>query len=251
MKKNRLYLAAALLAMLSTGCSIYHPQAVDIPLINHAGDTRVDASAALSTWLVPDVMTFNATVSYGFNDWLAGQVHVNYGGENYYAQLAPGAYLPLGEHGLLEGYVGTGIGGAWRKSEVTTTTDSVSTTNRYDYSGRFAVPFGQVNIGWHDLTGAHIDLALGFKTGAYLPDFRYREFNADGTPRPEDCYSYTTPSLLLEPQVVFRIGGESVKFCLRASFAWLSDLEGNTNTGTSRNFTADLFTLSAGVNFSF
>ena len=237
----------ALLTLLSTGCSIYHPQAVDIPLINHAGDTRVDASAALSTWVFPDVMTFNATVSHGFTDWLAGQVHVNYGGENYYVQLAPGAYLPLGEHGLLEGYVGSGFGGAWRRSEVTTTADTVTTNNNYGYSGRFTVPFGQVNIGWHDLTGAHIDLALGLKTGAYLPSFEYREFNADGTVQADQTSHYSTPNLLLEPQVVFRIGGESVKFCLRGSFCWLSDLF----EGGGDRFTADFFTLSAGVNFSF
>ena len=89
-------------AVLATGCSIYHPQAVDIPLIDHKGDVRVDVSAAMSAMVVPDVVTMNTTVSYGFTDWLAGQAHINYGGDNYYAQVAPGAYYPLGEHGLLE-----------------------------------------------------------------------------------------------------------------------------------------------------
>lgn len=246
-RRNRWLLLAALLVMPMVGCSIYHPQAVDIPLINHAGDTRVDASMALSTWLLPDVITANATVSYGFNDWLAGQAHVNYGGENYYTQLAPGAYLPLGEHGLLEGYAGMGFGGAWR--DKTRMPDTASSSD-YRYSGRFSVPFGQVNIGWHDLTGAHIDLALGFKGGAYIPRFVYTAFDSDGNAVPSESYAYSTPSLLLEPQLVFRIGGETVKFCLRGSFAWLSDLEGNGGGGANR-FTADLFTLSAGLNFSF
>lgn len=235
---------------MTSGCSIYHPQAVDIPLINHAGDTRVDASLAASAWLLPDVVTVNATMSYGFNDWLAGQVHLNYGGDNFYSQMAPGAYLPLGEHGVLEGYAGLGLGGAWRKPSSYTSGDSAA-SHTYDYAGRFMVPFGQVNIGWHDLTGAHIDLALGLKMGSYLPSFRYREYDENGTLLPDDCYNYSTPSLLVEPQVVFRIGSETVKFCLRGSFAWLSDLEGNTTSGESRRFTSDLFTLSAGVNFSF
>lgn len=239
----------AIAALLATGCSIYHPQAVDIPLINHAGDTRVDASLAVSSWLLPDVVTLNTTMSYGFNDWLAGQVHLNYGGDNFYGQLAPGAYLPLGEHGLLEGYAGMGIGGAWRKPNTAPDSDT-SAHHTYDYRGRFMVPFGQVNIGWHDLTGAHIDLALGMKAGAYMPDFNYREYDSDGVLLPAECYNYRTPSILLEPQLVFRIGSESVKFCLRASFAWLSDIEGNTTSGNSRRFTSDLFTLSAGVNFS-
>lgn len=256
MKNNRLFLAASLLALLSAGCSIYHPQAVDIPLINHPGDTRVDASLSLSTWVLPDVMNINATVSHGFNDWLAGQVHINYGGENVYGQLAPGAYLPLGEHGLLEGYAGVGMGGAWREKAVVTS-DSVSQSS-YDYSGRFTVPFGQVNIGWHDLSGAHIDLALGLKAGAYMPMFSYRKYDADGALVPADCYSYTTPNFLFEPQLLFRIGGEHVKFCLRGSFVWLSDLEGGvsdnstTNSdGVANHFTADFFTLSAGLTFSF
>ena len=247
--KNRVFPVVAMLAVLTTGCSIYHPQAVDIPLINHAGDTRVDASVALSAWLLPDVMTLNATVSHGFNDWLAGQVHLNYGGENYYGQAAPGAYLPLGEHGLLEGYAGMGFGGAWRE-QAELVSDSVS-SRTYSYSGRFSVPFGQVNIGWHDLTGAHIDLALGVKAGAYMPNFKYRSYDANGELMPDECYGYTTPSFLFEPQLVFRIGGEHVKFCLRGSFAWLSDIEGNVTSGTSHNFTSDLFTLSAGLNFTF
>ena len=243
-----LVLLAAL--VMATGCSIYHPQAVDIPLINHAGDMRVDASMAVSTWLLPDVVTGNFTLSYGVNDWLAGQVHVNYGGENFYFQMAPGAYLPLGENGLLEGYAGIGLGGAWRKQAQPSVSDTTS-HHTYDYAGRFSVPFGQVNIGWHDLGAAHIDLALGLKAGVYSPQFRYREFDADGNLLPSEGASYSTPSFLFEPQFVFRIGGESVKFCLRGSFAWLSDLEGNNTSGTSTHFTADLFTLSAGVNFTF
>lgn len=240
----------AVMLMLTTGCSIYHPQAVDIPLINHAGDTRVDASLSMSAWLLPDVMTVNATASYGFTDWLAGQVHLNYGGDNVYSQLAPGAYLPMGEHGVLEGYVGLGMGGAWREPS-NVPSDSSSASGTYDYSGRFTVPFGQVNIGLHDLTGAHIDLGLGLKVGAYVPDFRYRRYDSEGVLMPESCSVYTTPSLLLEPQLVFRIGSERVKFCLRGSFAWLSDMDGSNTSGTSNHFTADLFTLSAGVNFSF
>ena len=247
MKKHLPLVVAVLL--LTTGCSIYHPQAVDIPLINHDGDTRVDVSLAASTWILPDVMTVNATVSHGFNDWLAGQVHVNYGGENFYTQLAPGAYLPLGEHGLLEGYVGTGFGGAWRRP--TSHASDTSCQRTHDYKGRASVPFGQVTIGWHALAAAPIDLALGLKAGAYLPDFTYREYDSEGNLLLDECYNYRTPSVLFEPQLVFRIGGERVKFCLRGSFAWLSDLYNGSSTETSNRFTADLFTLSAGVNLSF
>ncbi len=248
----RRLMAFVALATMAAGCSIYHPQAVDIPLINHAGDTRVDASASVSALVFPDAINVNATLSHGFTDWLAGQVHVNYGGENFYTQLAPGAYLPLGEHGLLEGYAGVGFGSVWRQQEKTVTTDTSSYTYiDYEYSGRFTVPFGQVNIGWHDLTGAHIDLALGVKAGGYMPNFNYRDYGSDGALRPDGSFSYSTPSLLLEPQLVFRIGSETAKFCLRGSFTWMSDFMGDNTSGNSHNFTIDIFTLSAGVNFSF
>lgn len=233
-------------AVLATGCSIYHPQAVDIPLIDHKGDVRVDVSAAMSAMVVPDVVTMNTTVSYGFTDWLAGQAHINYGGDNYYAQVAPGAYYPLGEHGLLEGYVGVGYGGAWSDN-----TDKQDDNPKYDYKGSFAVPFGQVNIGWRNLTAAHIDLAMGLKAGSYLPSFNYREYNADGSLKPEGAYSYNTANVLLEPQFIFRIGSQHVKFCLRGSFAWLSDMySDNPNAGADK-FVSDIVTLSAGINFTF
>ena len=243
MKKVLSFLSVAtLLAVMSVGCSIYHPQAVDIPLINHQGDLRVDANASASVFVfIPDAMNINLTGSYGFNNWLAGQAHINYGFENYYAHLAPGAYLPLGEHGLLEGYAGLGVGGAWRRD----------TSSYYDYHGHYNLPFAQVNIGCHDLTGAHIDFAFGFKTGVYMPDFEYNDYDANGVRHLENCYRYTNPSLLLEPQLMFRVGSEHVKFCLRGSFTWLSDMMGTDNSGNSHNFTSDLFTVGAGLNFSF
>lgn len=241
---RRLFTPLVALFLLTLGsCSIYHPQTVDIPLINHAGDTRVDVAAGISTWLLPDVVTFGGTVSYGVTDWLALQGHINYGGDNIYVQAAPGAYLPLGEHGVLEGYVGYGVGSSWREANESDTSGS----GTYAYSGHFTLPFGQANIGWHNLGRAHIDLAFGLKGGAYLPDFQYNRYDADGVLIPSSCSHYSTPNLLLEPQLQFRIGGERVKYCLRISMAFLSDI--NRNGG--EHFTADFLTISNGLTFSF
>lgn len=248
MRRTILALAATLLFTLS-GCSIYHPQAVDIPLINHAGDGRIDAAIGVSTFILPDVVTFGGTVSYGFNDWFAGQAHLNYGGDNIYAQVAPGAYLPLGAKSVLEGYVGLGAGSSWRaptqaSTEVDTATHQFS---KYGYTGFFLLPYMQANIGWHDLTRAHIDLALGLKAGAYCPDFRYQEFDENGTHIANSDVFYGTPNFLFEPQVQFRIGSEHVKYCLRVSMTWLSDL----NIGGGEKFTTDFFTVSNGLTFKF
>lgn len=237
-----------ILAVILTlgGCSIYHPQTVDIPLIDHPGDTRLDAAVGISTWLLPDVVTFGATASYGVTDWLAVQGHINYGGDNVYFQAAPGAYLPLGEHGVLEGYVGYGIGSSWRDATTLDYNDSAASSS-YTYSGHFNLPFAQANIGLHNLGKANIDLAFGLKGGAYIPDFRYNSYDADGEPMPDRSSTYRTTNMLLEPQLLFRIGSESVRYCLRISFAWLSDLNGNA----SDHFTSDFLTISNGLSFSF
>lgn len=243
--KRFAYLFALMATMFFAGCSIYHPQAVDIPLINHAGDARVDVAAGVSTWIFPDVVTFGGTVSYGVTDWLAVQGHVNYGGENIYVQAAPGAYLTMGEHGVLEGYAGFGFGSSWHDGH--TSGSDADTSAYYAYSGHFNLPFVQANIGLRDLGAAHIDLAFGLKGGAYMPDFRYDRYNADGELLPDRSVSYRNTNLLLEPQLQFRIGGERVKYSLRLSFAWLSNLMQN---GGER-FTSDFFTISNGLTFSF
>lgn len=236
--------------MAVSSCSIYHPQAVDIPLINHADDVRVDASLGLSTWVIPDVFTLNATASYGFNDWLAGQAHFNYGGDNLYAQLAPGAYFPLSENAVVETYVGLGLGGAWRDNISSSHANENDTTifHQYGYSGNFFLPFAQANIGWHDLTAAHIDLAFGLKLGAYLPDFDYKKYDDKGNLIAGSDQTYNTANFLVEPQFLFRIGGERMKFNVKVGFNWLSDIFGSDSY--SGPFTADLFTISTGFTFS-
>ena len=69
MKRTCTILFAAIVSLLSTGCQvfIYQPQAVDIPLINHQGDTRVDAAVGISTFLLPNRLTLNATGTYGIS----------------------------------------------------------------------------------------------------------------------------------------------------------------------------------------
>ncbi|MBQ3787177.1 MAG: hypothetical protein II849_00035 [Bacteroidales bacterium] len=250
MKRIHVLSLVAAAAMAVSSCSIYHPQAVDIPLINHPDDVRVDASLGLSTWVIPDVFTLNATASYGFNDWLAGQAHFNYGGDNLYAQLAPGAYFPLSENAVVETYVGLGLGGAWRDNISSSHANENDTTtfHQYGYSGNFFLPFAQANIGWHDLTAAHIDLAFGLKLGAYLPDFDYKKYDDNGNLIAGSDQTYNTANFLVEPQFLFRIGGERMKFNVKVGFNWLSDIFGSDSY--SGPFTADLFTISTGFTFS-
>lgn len=237
---------AAVGVMMAAGCSIYHPQSVDIPLINHQGDSRLDVSTSISSTVLPDVVTIGATYSYGITDWLAGQVHINYGGENVYGQLAPGAYLNLGEHGLLEGYAGVGVGGAWSNNGANEMAQD-SVVHRYSYSGRFVVPFVQGNIGFHDVGRVHFDAALGLKAGVYMPSFDYLNYDTNGVHMPELDYHYGTTNLLLEPQLMLRLGSERVRWNLRLSYAWMSDIA----HGGGEHFMYDFFTFSTGLTFAF
>lgn len=239
-------LLCALTTFVVTSCSIYHPQAVDIPLIDHEGDTRVDVSAAMSYWIIPSTVTLNATVSHGFSDWFAGQAHVNFGGDNFYLQVAPGAYRPLGKHGLLEGYAGLGFGSSWNDN-VESTSRSAN-NNDYCYSGTYLLPFVQGNIGLRNLTPIHIDLALGIKVGAYLPNFNYYELDANDNKIPSSEYDYTTPNFVFEPQAMLRFGGEHLRFNIKVALSLLSDV---ANGNSSHNFYYDIFSTSAGLTFFF
>lgn len=234
--------AAALL--LASACTIYHPQSVDIPLINHRGDARIDASASMSAWILPDVFTLNLTGSYGFSDWFAGQAHVNFGGDNYYTQLAPGAYYPLGAKSVVEGYAGLGFGGGWRDNIDSEHSDQ--TNNNYSFKGHYFLPFAQCNIGWHDLTKAHFDLAVGLKLGALMPDYEYFELN-NGTEIAGSRMGYKTTNFLVEPQAMIRFGGEHLRFNVRMGMSWLSDM----GTKGAEKFIYDYVTGSAGLTFYF
>lgn len=247
MKKQ--YLLFAIVPLLAASCSIYHPNAVDIPLINHKGDVRVDASLSMSTWLMPDVMSVNATASFGVTDWLAAQAHVNYGGDNVYGQVASGFYIPLSEHAVVEGYAGLGGGAVWRDRHSTTDREtegeSGSSSHESEYSGSFALPFVQLNFGWHDLSKAHIEVGFGVKAGAYQPDFTYHAYDSEGQVIESSTYRYTRTNMLVEPQFQFSVGGEKVRYSIHLGFAILDDIPANAT-----KFTYDWMTLGMGLTFT-
>ena len=66
------------LTIILTGCVVYQPQAVDIPLINKKKDLRIDAG-------ISNLSFANATISYGLTDKVAVQTFGSYqSGERYY-----------------------------------------------------------------------------------------------------------------------------------------------------------------------
>lgn len=242
--KNRMLLAAVVaVSLFAASCSIYHPQAVDMPLINHRGDLRIDASASTSVFLIiPDAINLNATASYGFNDWLSGQVHANYGGDNWYLQAAPGGYVSLGGKAVFETYLGMGYGGSNHKDDGSSSDSAGS--QYYIYKGHYLLPFAQFNIGWRNL--GPVDIVFGVKTGAWLPDFEYNRYHADGTVMDGHYVYYDTPNLLLEPQLQLGVGGDKAKVNFRIGYTFMSDL----NDASSKMY-HDLLTFSAGLMLAF
>lgn len=240
--KQTLMILGVALAMAS--CSIYHPQTVDIPLLEAPGETRVDAAIGVSTFLfMPTAVTLGATASHSFNGWLGGQVHANYGGDNYYLQAAPGAYYAPSDHFRLEGYAGVGFGGSHGESTASEANDSTA-AGGHDWGGSFTLPFVQLNLGWRHV-GA-FEFAFGIKAGALLPNYTYTQYSDASHETVSGQERYRTTNALIEPQVQIRIGSERVKYTLRASVVGLSDLD-----NASSRFIYSHFTLSNGVVFTF
>ena len=235
------HLIITLVAVTLSSCSIYHPQAVDIPLIDHAGDTRIDVAGSVSN----SDMALNGTYTYGLTNCLAGQAHFNISDHMFCGQVAGGAYKTIGNHGVLEGYLGYNAGFVNGESDIE---DNSSISSKYKYDGNFAVPFGQINIGWK---WPHVDLGLGIKVGSYIPDINYNEYKYDqqGSEQLTFNENYTEKNLLIEPQFIFRVGSEHFKWCFKAQFSKIGSVN-SWNIG-STNLTYDTFSISSGLNISF
>lgn len=236
-------MGCGLLALAS--CSIYHPQTVDIPLLEAPGETRVDAAIGVSTFImVPTAVTLGATASHAFNGWLGGQVHANYGGDNYYLQAAPGAYWAPAKSFRLEGYAGVGFGGSRGDQTPSSAAQDTAASGGHEWSGQFVVPFLQMNVGWRNV--GPFEFAFGVKVGALMPHYTYTSYSDAERQTVSGEEHYSTTNALIEPQLQLRVGSDRVKYTLRVSMVGLSDLD-----NSSSKFIYSHLTLSNGLVFSF
>lgn len=241
---KKLPLFAVIAGLMVSGCSVYHPQSVDIPLINHQGDLRVDASLGMSWWLLPDAFTINGTASYGFTDHIAGQAHINWSGDSWYGQIAPGYYLPFADVFVFEGYAGLGYGRGTRDNIDKDNSDNAK--NNYSFSGNYYLPFVQGNLGVTAWALMHLDVAVALKAGLYLPNFDYFDVDGDNNTIPGTLENYGTTNFLLEPQLLIRFGGKFIRTNLKVGLCWMSDL-----SYSDTKFIYDYMTVSLGVTFCF
>ena len=228
-KRIRLLASIALLSTFATSCIMYQPQAVDIPLINHQNDIRIDGAVSAG-YLLGIFPAINVTSSYGFNNWGTAQLHANWDlSRGYYLQAGAGAYMPY-KNFVLEGYLGYGYGYKYYSK-------SDTSSPKKEFFGNYQIPYAQRNMGWVDLANGKIDLGVGLKTGCYIPDITDRWTS-------KEQKLINDPMLLFEPQAFFRVGGQHLKFTLRVSMSFFPEDDG---TG----FLYAPFGASLGVNYRF
>lgn len=223
-------------SLLASSCIMYKPQSVDVPLINHQGDCRIDGAVSISPIVIISEPDINVTGSYGVTEWGAVQLHANYNGDKgIYGQAAVGYYHPI-DKAVLEVYAGCGYG-----------------SNEFDYSsdkknlkGNHKQFFVQPNFGWVDLANGHIDLGIGLKCGYFMPDFTESELDENSDMWIETS-RYTKKSPLFEPQFFFRAGGKHLKFTLR--FGYCEFFDDEMFNGSDAIYAP--FTVSAGLNYRF
>ena len=250
-------LAALLIATAAfTACSVYHPQAVDIPLIQQQGENHLDIAASISTGPLPDAININATYSRGLTDHLAFQVHANCGTNNAYGQLATGLYQPIGQHFVVEGYCGIGYGSSWHSGNLRPygdepyddTLSAPSTPLPYTYrlGGSYLIPFAQLNLGWRNLTPANLSIAFGMKIGRFLPNLYFQPYDEFEHSILDQRVGYTQPDILFEPQLQLRFGSHRLQHTLRAGVCVLNNMYSNSDY-----FYSDVITFSASLTYHF
>jgi len=213
--------------LLINGCGVYHPQTIDIPLIREKNDLRIDAGISV-------VPTVHSTISYGLTKKLAIQAFGSVGSDEYYFQVAPGLYKDLGRQRVMEFYGGFGYGYG----------DIYKDANPGSMFGNYQLYFVQYNLGKYATGSQHLDYGFGIKTGYFhsiLTDENYYKF-----------YSYTGPydiydenSLLIEPVIFCRLGGERVKFRINAGLSWIMKISNPENY-----IPVAIFNMGFGINFT-
>jgi len=187
-----------LIILFITGCSLYNPQTVDIPLINKRNDLRIDAG-------ISSMISAHTTISYGLTKKIAVQTFGSIGSDHtYYFQGAVGYFKTFGNNKVMEIYTGMGHGYSYCYNDA----------NPGSLYGNYNLYFTQVNYGKIDGHFAHMDYGLSLKVGymhSSLTDQNYYGNYSDSGP----FITYNDENLAMEPSAFLRLGGERLKFSLQ------------------------------------
>ena len=205
-KISKLLLALTVLLTMA-GCTIYHPQLADVPLVEHKGDTRV----ATSLYLHPEP-GLAATISTGLTDHLAAQVHASFDGpEVFYIHMALGLYFPH-EKSVFETYLGLGRG----SGDVYIDADPASAR------GPYMCDFLQFNYGWK--LSDKSTIGVSFKGGTLWPQVRWSGpvYDAASDSWNDESDIDNDVHALLEPQFFYRVGNERLQFQIQLGYSYVS-----------------------------
>lgn len=199
-----LYYIIFILLFFASGCSVYSPHLVDIPLISEKSELRFDGGY---TWQ----NMFYGSLSYGLTKSIALQTFFNKDeGETFYFQNAAGYYRNIGKDIVMEIWGGYGFGH----------TDIGNHDFPTNLKGSQSLTFTQFNLGRKDVGKAHADFGFGLKSGWFhtdLTDFNYyARISYPANPGPAEPLMIN--SIILEPGVFLRFGGEHFKFSLKMGY---------------------------------
>jgi len=218
-----------LFALTMTSCVVYHPQTIDIPLINKKKDLRIDAGISF----IPSAHT---TISYGLTDKISVQTFGSIGpDERYFFQGAVGNFRDLGNQKVMELYTGFGYGYG----------SAYQSSNGGHLNGNYQIYFAQYNFGKIDCKFANMDYGFGIKTGylhSNLIDRNFFSIYSENGPFPR----FSDNSFLLEPTVFARLGGERLKFSFKLGSCWLYNF-----TNTNKHMPYSFINLGLGLNYRF
>ena len=225
--KIRVLIFGIIFNLLFSGCIVYQPQMVDIPLISKKNDLRVDAGVSL-------LPSANATISYGITDKIAIQGFGSISPDDrYYFQAATGLYKNKGNNRVLELYSGFGYGYG----------NAYKDANPGNLIGDYQLYFGQVNYGKIASESSNFEIGFGLKGGylhSNLTDENYYDLISETGP----FKTYRDESLLIEPIGFIRVGGKRLRFSVKLGGTLIYKF-----TNTDKNLPYSYLNLGLGLNY--
>lgn len=187
--------------MLLFGSCAYKPQLTTIPLMEKKGDLQIDASIS------PATLSFSASGSYAFTDHIAAQLFGDFSTVMMYGEGAVGFFNGFRNHIVVEGYLGFGGGSFIYNTE----SDSIH------YEGNHYLGFTQFNIGKRiNNRRLHLDFGGGVKIGYLFHNMSITDIE----PNSNRVTTYhQINSTVIEPNIVFRIGGKQLKFSIQGNYS--------------------------------
>jgi hypothetical protein len=227
MKINVLILGFLISSIIS-GCTLYYPQIVDIPLISKKKDCRVDAGISV-------VPTVHATISYGLTKMIAIQGFGSIGiDDSYYYQAAAGLFKKKENNRVIELYGGYGFGYG----------DQYKDANPGNLFGNYQLYFAQLNYGKIACETSNLEIGFGIKSGllhSKLLDQNYYAWTSETGP----FNTYIDNSLLFEPAGFIRLGGQKFKFSIKLGGTLIYKF-----TNTEQYFPYSYINLGLGINYT-